>query len=69
MRPGDELLEGAIVQAPSGAWVFHYEGADGAGEDDPTYRLGEHRFVPGEYVTIFEDDGEHTYRVVSVDPL
>lgn len=67
MRPGEEPLEGAIVQAPNGAWMFHYESADGAEDDDPTYRLGAHRFIPGEYVTIFENDGEH--RVVSVDPL
>jgi len=47
-------------------WFFDYE--DGAAsEDEPVYRLGEHRFAVGEYVTVTDDDGRPlTYKVVEV---
>ena len=33
------------------------------------YRFGAHAFVPGEYVSIRDEDGEsHTFHVVSVQP-
>ncbi|MFO1187222.1 MAG: hypothetical protein U1E87_07075 [Alphaproteobacteria bacterium] len=29
-----------------------------------------HKIVPGEYISIDEDDGErHTFKIVSVDPV
>lgn len=68
LRPGADQEEGALRRRPGGSWAFHYE-SDGDEDDDPAYRLGEHRFAPGEYVTIFEDEGAHTYRVVSVQSL
>lgn len=59
---------GRLRRRPGGSWAFHYELDDAREDDDAGYRLGEHRFAPGEYVTIQEDDGPHTYRVVSVQP-
>lgn len=56
---------GRLRRRPGGSWAFHYE-TETVEDDDAGYRLGEHRFAPGEYVTIKEDDGDHTYRVVSV---
>lgn len=66
---GRELEEGYLRRRPGGSWAFHYDFDDGDEDDDPAYRLGEHRFVGGEYVTIQEDEGEHTYRVISAEPL
>lgn len=66
MRPGEEPEEGVLRRRPGGSWALHYDFEDGAEDDDPGYRLGEHRFIPGEYVTIQEDEGPHTYRIVSV---
>lgn len=66
---GREHEEGYLRRRPGGSWAFHYELDDGEEDDDPAYRLGDHRFVYGEYVTIEEDEGVHTYRVVSVEPL
>ncbi len=66
---GEESEAGFLRRRPGGSWALHYELDDGAGDDDPGYRLGEHRFTPGEYVTIQEDEGAHTYRVVSVQAL
>jgi hypothetical protein len=49
-------------------WVFDYD--ETAEEDDEAgYRFGSHAFVPGEYVSIRDEDGEmHTFQVVSVEP-
>lgn len=47
-------------------WFFDYE-EEGAVDDEPVYRLGEHRFVVGEYVTVTDEDGRPlTYKVVEV---
>ncbi len=68
-REGQNNQEGYLRRRPGGSWAFHYEFDSGVEDDDPGYRLGEHRFSPGEYVTIEEDEGAHTYRVVSVQTL
>jgi hypothetical protein len=50
-------------------WYFDYED-EGSAEDEPVYRLGEHRFVVGEYVTVTDEDGRPlTYKVVEVAPV
>jgi len=63
----DNNEEGYLRRRPGGSWAFHYDFEDGAEDDDPAYRLGDHRFIYGEYVTIEEDEGAHTYRVTSVE--
>ena len=64
-----ESAHGLLRRRPGGSWAFHYDLNDGGEDDDPAYRLGDHRFAMGEYVTIHEDEGEHTYRVTSVRAL
>ncbi|MGD9814977.1 MAG: hypothetical protein AB7Q23_07240 [Hyphomonadaceae bacterium] len=66
---GGENETGFLRRRPGGSWAFHYDLADGGADDDPGYRLGAHRFVLGEYVTILDDDGAHTFRVVSVQSV
>lgn len=61
--------EGYLRRRPGGSWAFHYEFEDGGEDDDPAYRLGDHRFVYGEYVTVEEDQGPHAYRVAQVERL
>jgi len=68
-RRGEESVEGYLRRRPGGWWAFHYDLGDGAEEDDPGFRFERRRFVTGDYVTILEDDGAHTYRVASVEPL
>lgn len=48
--------------------MFDYEGT--ADEDEEAgFRFAAHRFVPGEYVSIRDEDGEaHTFQVISVEP-
>jgi hypothetical protein len=68
---GAEEQVGRLVHKPGGAeharWVFDYDESR-ADDDEAGYRFGAHAFVPGEYVSITEDDGDvHTFRVISVE--
>jgi hypothetical protein len=69
---GSEEEFGKLVHKPGGnehsRWVFDYD--ESAEEDDEAgYRFGSHAFVPGEYVSIRDEDGDmHTFQVVSVEP-
>lgn len=47
-------------------WHFHYDEAD-EGPDEPAYRLGEHKFAVGEYITISQHGGDSlTYKVTDI---
>jgi hypothetical protein len=69
---GNEEEIGKLVHKPGGndhsRWVFDYD--ESAEEDDEAgYRFASHAFVPGEYVSIRDEDGDmHTFQVVSVEP-
>ena len=69
---GDDDEEvGRLAHRPGGKeharWVFDY-GAGGEEDDEAGYRFGAHAFVPGEYVSIRDEDGDmHTFQVVSVE--
>lgn len=50
-------------------WFFDYGDVEDL-DDEPVYRLGDHRFMVGEYVTITDEDGRPlTYKVVDVSPV
>ncbi|GAB4178832.1 MAG: hypothetical protein OHK0024_17040 [Thalassobaculales bacterium] len=56
---------GLLVRLPGGRWVFSY--APGDEDDEAIFRFDRHRFVPGEYVSITEHDGDQrTFKVVAV---
>jgi len=51
------------------AWFIDYD-PDSESDDEPIFRLADHRFVIGEYVTITNEHGTAlTYRVASVEPV
>lgn len=58
-------------RSPGGVWAFHYDirdADDDPDDDESGYRFGAHAFLPGEYVSIRDEDGEmHTFQVVSVE--
>lgn len=68
-KHGSESVDGYLRRRRGGSWAFHYDFADGGEDDDAGYRLGQHKFKVGEYVTVLEDEGAHTYRVASVERL
>ena len=68
---GEDDKTGYLVHKPGGSeharWVFDYDPRR-ADDDEAGYRFGAHRFEPGEYVTIRDQDETHTFRVASVQP-
>jgi hypothetical protein len=68
-RPGEDDDIGHLVRKPGGSWAFHYDIHSDEEEDESGYRFGDHEFRPGEYVSVREDDGLHTYKVVRVQPV
>ena len=66
---GAEEDIGRLVHRPGGSWGFHYHSSGDEG-DEAGFKLSSHVFIPGEYVSIRDDDGAlHTFRVVSVDDV
>jgi hypothetical protein len=61
---------GHLVRKGAKQWAFHYD-IHGEEDDDETgFRFADHRFRPGEYVSIREHDEElRTFRVVVVRDL
>jgi hypothetical protein len=61
---------GQVVHKPGGQeharWVFDYDPTR-VDDDEAGYRFGAHAFIPGEYVTISDQDQSHTFRVVTVE--
>lgn len=66
--PDQGVIGGRLVHKPGGSWAFLYDDGDEE-EDAAGFRFQTERFVVGEYVSIREEDGLHTYQVVSVQPL
>lgn len=69
----EPIENGYLVRRAGGTsgatWVFDYE-KNGSDDDEAGYRFGDHAFLPGEYVSIRDEDGEmHTFNVASVDKL
>lgn len=46
-------------------WVIDYD-VNTADDDEEGYRLDVHTFTPGEYITIKDSTGPHTFRIASV---
>ena len=65
-RP-DEI--GRLVHKRNKAWVFDYNPRSDD-DDEPGFKFDQHRFVPGEYVSITEHDGvQRTFHIRSVVDL
>ncbi len=64
-RRDEEDDIGHLVRIGSG-WGFHYD-LQGDDPDEVGFRFAEERFVLGEYVSIHEKDGLHTFQVASVE--
>ncbi len=63
--PDEDPTEGRLARRGT-RWFFDYDDG-GAGDDEPVFRLGDHRFAVGEYVTVTDEDGRPlTYKVVDV---
>lgn len=66
--PDEDAAEGRLARRGT-RWFFDYD-REGSDDDEPIHRLGEHKFVVGEYVTVTDEDGRPlTYKVQEVKPL
>ena len=65
--PDEDAQEGRLARRGE-RWFFDYD-EDAATDTEPLYRLGQHRFALGEYVSVTDDDGRLlTYKVTEVQP-
>ena len=53
--PGIDPVDGKLKRHAS-AWYFDYD-AQRTSDDEPVFKLGDHRFLPGDYVTITDEEG------------
>jgi hypothetical protein len=68
-RPGEDRDADGKLTHRGSHWYIHYD-EDDEGEDEPVYRLGDHRLAIGDYVTIHESGGEdRAYRVTEHLPV
>lgn len=64
-RPDQEDRIGRLRRKPGGQWYFDY--VEGDDDDEIGFRLGEERFVTGEYVSIRCDDSMRVFQVAQVE--
>ncbi len=63
--PDEDPVEGRLARRGQ-SWFFDYEGA-AADDDEPVYRLGDHSFGVGDYVTVTDHNRRRlTYKVTDV---
>lgn len=65
-RPNEAEAHGRVLHGPGGRWYFDYD-RESDKDNETGFRLGDERFVPGEYVSVRENDGKmHTFQVILV---
>ena len=68
-KPGEENDADGLLTHRGSHWYFHYDEPQ-EGDDEPVYRLGDHRLALGDYLTIHENEGDDmTYQVTEHLPL
>lgn len=58
-------LIGALRRKPGGQWYFDY--AQGDSDDEIGFRMGEERFITGEYLSIGSGENMNTYQIARVE--
>jgi hypothetical protein len=67
-RPDEPDDVGHLVRKPGGAFAFRYD-IRGEQEEEAGYHFSSDRFMLGDYVSVREEDGLHTFQVASVESL
>jgi len=63
----EEHQLGHLIHKQGGSWAFHYDIRGDENADDRGYNFQSEPFVPGEYISIKEADGdEMIYQIISV---
>jgi hypothetical protein len=67
-KPGQARDATGFLEHRGSSWFFDYQD-ERDDDNEPVYRLGDHRLGLGDYVTIHENDGKVlTYRVTQCSP-
>jgi hypothetical protein len=65
--PDEDAQEGRLMRRGE-RWYFDYDETTET-DNEPLYRLGQHRFAVGEYVSVTDEDGRLlTYKVTEIQP-
>lgn len=65
--PDEDAQEGRLARRGE-RWFFDYDDTTET-DNEPLYRVGEHRFAVGEYVSVTDDEGRLlTYKVTEIQP-
>ena len=67
-RPDEEDDVDHLVRKQGGGFAFRYD-IRGDQEEESGYHFSSDRFILGDYVSVREEDGLHTFQVASVEPL
>ncbi len=67
-RPDEADVVGHLIRKPGGSWAFRYD-IKGDQEEETGYHFSSDRFAIGDYVSIREEDGLHTFQVAPVEPV
>lgn len=68
-KPGENKDADGMLTHSGSHWFFHYD-EEREGDDEPVYRLGDHRLAVGDYLTVHESDGQSlTYKVTQRTPF
>jgi mannose-6-phosphate isomerase-like protein (cupin superfamily) len=65
-RPGNPNEIGHLIHRPGGSWAFHYDIVEDE-DDESGFHIENERFVPGEYVSIREENRTRLYKVCAVE--
>lgn len=66
----EEHQLGHLVHKQGGSWAFHYDVQGDENADERGYNFQAEPFIPGEYISIIEADGdEMIYQVVFVNDI
>lgn len=67
---GEDDRIGYLVLKPGGSaharWIFDYD-KKRVDDDEAGYRFGTHLFKVGEYLTLRDEESDHTFKIVSVE--
>jgi hypothetical protein len=66
-RDGDRQI-GHLNQDENGIWRTVFD-VEGDGDDEVWFRLADERLIPGEYVSLDRENGQHTFKIIAVTEL
>ena len=65
----DEPAEKGLLRHVGHGWRFDYDASE-SGDDEPFFKLDQHKMEPGTYVSVTEHDGvQRPFKIVRISPI